>query len=85
MAKIFKYHVYLKVCKRLRKEEGRQEFQNIYIDNLEKNVNARDLLKKYFKYTTDKNMNNNVAYLNDTCKEVANQIRKCKTERVNMK
>ena len=34
-------------------------------------------MKKYFKYTSDINLNsNNVAYLNDTCREVANEIRK---------
>ena len=34
-------------------------------------------MENYIKYTTDINLNsNNVAYLNDTCKEVANQTRK---------
>ena len=35
-------------------------------------------MNKYFKCTSDINMNrnNNLAYLNDTCREVANQIRK---------
>ena len=75
--KIFKYNIYLKVCKRLRKEEDRKKLENIYIDIFENNIKARELVKKYFKYTSDINLNNNnVAYLNDTCKEVANEIRK---------
>ena len=75
--KIFKYNIYLKVCKRLRKEEDRKKLENIYIDIFENNVKVRELVEKYFKYTSDMNLNeNNVAYLNDTCKEVANQIRK---------
>ena len=75
--KIFKYNIYLKVCKRLRKEEDRKKLENIYIDIFENNIKAKDLVKKYFKYTSDINLNsNNVAYLNDTCREVANEIRK---------
>ena len=75
--KIFKYNIYLKVCKRLRKEEDRKKLENIYIDIFENNIKVRELVEKYFKYTSDMNLNeNNVAYLNDTCKEVANQIRK---------
>ena len=75
--KIFKYNIYLKVCKRLRKEEDRKKIENIYNDIFENNIKVRELIEKYFKYTSDMNLNeNNVAYLNDTCKEVANQIRK---------
>ena len=75
--KIFKYNICLKVCKRLRKEEDRKKLENIYIDIFENNIKVRELVEKYFKYTSDMNLNeNNVAYLNDTCKEVANQIRK---------
>ena len=75
--KIFKYNIYLKVCKRLKKEEDRKKLENIYIDIFENNIKVRELVEKYFKYTSDMNLNeNNVAYLNDTCKEVANQIRK---------
>ena len=75
--KIFKYNIYLKVCKRLRNEHDRQKLENIYIDIFENNIKVRELVEKYFKYTSDMNLNDtNVAYLNDTCKEVANQIRK---------
>ena len=66
----------MKVCKRLRTEQDRQKLENIYIDIFENNIKVRELVEKYFKYTSDMNLNeNNVARLNDTCKEVANQIR----------
>ena len=40
-------------------------------------MNTKDLIEKYFKYTDDiQTHNNNIAYLNDTCKEVSNEIRR---------
>ena len=72
-----KNNICLKVCKRLRTEHGRQKLENIYKNIFENNIKVRELIEKYFKYTSDMNLNdNNVAYLNDTCKGVANQIRK---------
>ena len=75
--KICKYHIYLRECKRLKGQEDKDKLSNIYDDIFINKVKTKDLIEKYFKYTDDiQTHNNNIAYLNDTCKEVSNEIRR---------
>ena len=75
--KIFKYHIYLRECKRLKTQEDKDKLANIYDDIFINKVKTKQLIEKYFEYTDDiQTNNNNIAYLNDTCKEVSNEIRR---------
>ena len=74
---IFKYGIYLKECKRLKTKEDKEKLSNIYDDIFENNVKPKELIERYFKYTKVISQNkNNIAYLNDTCREVSKEIRK---------
>ena len=74
---IFKYNIFLKECKRLKTQADKETLNKIYEDIFTINIKASELILKYFDYTTVINENeNNVAYLNDTCKEVSNEIRR---------
>ena len=74
---IFKYGIYLKECKRLKTKEDKEKLSNIYDDIFINNVKPKELMERYFKYTKVISLNkNNIAYLNDTCKEVSKEIRK---------
>ena len=74
---IFKYGIYLKECKRLKTKEDKEKLSNIYDDIFINNVKPKELIERYFKYTKTISLNkNNIAYLNDTCREVSKEIRK---------
>ena len=74
---IFKYNIYLNECKRLKTQDDKEKLNKIYDDIFINNINTSELILKYFDYTTVINENeNNIAYLNDTCKEVSNEIRR---------
>ena len=74
---IFKYNIFLKECKRLKTQEDKETLNKIYEDIFTNNIKASELILKYFSFTTVINENEkNVAYLNDTCKEVSNEIRR---------
>ena len=50
---------------------------NIKYDLFKNNLTLKKWIEKYFRYTTDiSGSKNNIAYLNDTCKNVSNAIRK---------
>ena len=74
---IFKYGIYLKECKRLKTKEDKKKLSNIYDYIFINNVKPKELIERYFKYTKAISLNkNNIAYLNDTCREVSKERRK---------
>ena len=74
---IFKYEIYLHENKRLKKREDREKLKQIKEDTFNENIPLMDTITKYFKFTTDITQSeNNIAYMNDTCKEVAKHRRK---------
>ena len=73
---IFKYTIDLKICKRLKSEEDKQKLSDIYNDIFVNKLSIIKIINKYFKYTDDITASNhNIAYLNNTCKEVSKRIR----------
>ena len=74
--KIFKYNIYLKVCKRVG-EKGRITLDNLYIDFWENKLPISDIIEKYFRYTNKINPEHmNIAYTNIRCKSVSDEVRK---------
>ena len=74
---IFKYEIYLHENKKLKKREDREKLKQIKEDTFNENIPLMDTITKYFKFTTDITQSeNNIAYMNDTCKEVAKHRRK---------
>eukprot|EP00438_Fugacium_kawagutii_P023181 Skav227407 [mRNA] locus=scaffold5580:24324:27602:- [translate_table: standard] len=74
---IFDYRINLKICKRLHTEEDRVKLNNIKIDIFENKLSVKQIIDKYFTYTDDITASpNNIAFLNDTCKNVSSAIRK---------
>ena len=74
---IFEYNILLKECKRLNTQEDKDKLRNIKFDIFENKLPIMKVIEKYFEYTTDiSNSNNNIAFLNTTCKNVSNEIRK---------
>ena len=79
---VFKYNVFLEVCKRVGakdSEEGdrnREIINNMYNDFWESKLPIQDIIPKYFE-TTDDIMasEHNIAYTNIRCRNVANEIR----------
>ena len=74
---IFQYEIYLKENKRLKSDEDKEKLKQIKADVFNKEIPLIDTITKYFKFTTSVTQSeNNIAYMNDTCKEVAKHIRK---------
>ena len=74
--KIFKYNIYLKVCKRIG-EKDRIMLDNLYIDFWENKLPISDIIEKYFRYTNKINPEHmNIAYTNIRCKTVSDEVRK---------
>ena len=79
---IFKYHMMLKICKRLgakddpKANENRNTLNNMYNDMWLNCIPITEFVRKYFK-TTDDSMasEKNIAYTNIRCKNVSNYIR----------
>ena len=79
---VFKYNIFLTVCKRVGakdSEEGdrnREIINNMYNDFWENKLPIQDIIPKYFE-TTDDIMasEHNIAYTNIRCRNVANEIR----------
>ena len=73
---IFPQHIYLEECKRLG-EKDRDKLKSIFYDIFESKLDLVEVINKYFEYTTDiAGTESNIAYLNNTCREVSKQIRK---------
>ena len=61
--------ILLKECKRLKTKEDK--------DKLSNQLPSKKVIEKYFRYTTSiSGSKHNIAYLNDTRKNVASEIRK---------
>ena len=75
---IFSNSILLKECKRLHTQEDKEKLTNIKIDIFENKLSIKKIINKYnFEYTTDiSGSKNNIAFLNNTCKNVSNEIRK---------
>ena len=74
---IFENNILRKECKRLHTQEDKDKLNNIKYDWFINKLPLKKWIEKYFKYTTDiSGSKNNIAYLNDTCKNVAKEIRK---------
>ena len=74
---IFPHHLFLEECKRLKTQEDKDKLRSIYADIFEHELSLHDVINKYFKYTDDiTGTESNVAYLNNTCREVSMQVRK---------
>ena len=75
---IFEYNILLKECKRLKSQEDRDKLYNIKHDIFVNKLSVHELVKKYgFKYTDDITSSGfNIAFLNNTCKNVSSEIRK---------
>ena len=72
---IFPYEIYLLENKRLKNPEDKIKLENIRQDLFINNLSIAQIIKKYFKYTTDITQSvKNVAYKNDTCEEVSKHI-----------
>ena len=66
-----------KKCKRLNTQEDKDKLRNDKIDIFENTAPIMKVIEKYFQHTTDISIsNNNVAFLNTTCENVSNEIRK---------
>ena len=76
MSQLFKHEIFLKINKRFKNKEDMERLEEIKI-LLKSDCNINDLILKYFKYTDHINESeNNIAYLNETCKNVSSAIRK---------
>ena len=76
---IFKYNICLKECKRLNTEEDKLKLKNIREELLFGETPIKEVVEKYFEYTDKIEMcENNIAYTNETCKRVSNEIRRMK-------
>ena len=79
---IFEYNIMLKECKRLHTQGDKDRLKNIKDDILVNRLSVFEIIDKYFQYTTDiSGSKNNIAYLNTTCKNVSNAIRKLENRR----
>ena len=79
---IFPYEIYLLENERLKKPEDKIKLENIRQDLFINNLSTTQIIKKYFKCTTDITQSvKNVAYKNDTCEVISKHIRRklCKT------
>ena len=74
---IFENNILLKICKRLETQEDKDKLSNIKDDIFINNITYKKFISKYVQYTSDiSGSKNNIAYLNDTCKNVSSAIRK---------
>ena len=76
MDKIFKYNIYLKICKRVG-EKDRITLDELYDNFWIHKLPIRDIIKKYFRFTNKINKTDmNIAYTNDRCRYVSDEVRK---------
>ena len=79
---IFKYNIFLKICKRVggkdteHGERNRRKLDEIYNDLWLHDMPIKEWARKHFKFTTDIAMGENLAYTNIRCQAVSNEIRK---------
>lgn len=76
MDTIFKYNIFLKVCKRVG-EKDRKVLNNLYDDFWIHKLPMRNIIDKYFKYTNQINKTDmNIAYNKNRCRYVSDEVRK---------
>ena len=74
---IFTHNIILNECKRLNTQEDKDKLKNIEYDIFINKLPIKTIMEKYVEYTTDiSSSKNNIAFLNTTCKNVSNEIRK---------
>ena len=80
---IFKYQIFLKICKRLggkddpKANQNRRKLDMMYVDMWVHRIPMTDFVHKYFKTTDDPMASlKNIAYTNMRCLNVSNYIRK---------
>ena len=74
---IFTFEIYLEENKRLESEEDKVKLKNFKKEILDNDIDMNTTIKKYFRFTQDITKSlKNIAYKNDTCKEVSKHIRK---------
>ena len=74
---IFEHNIMLKECKRLHTQEDKDKLMNIKKDIFVNKISTKKLIEKYFRYTNDiASSKFNIAFLNNTCRNVSNEIRK---------
>lgn len=74
---MFKYKIYLKICKRVKTEEDRQKMDKVYNDIWKQKLPLAEVMLKYFETTNDiMEAEHNIAYTNRMCKWVSNTVRK---------
>ena len=75
MSQLFKHEVFLKVNKRFNHNEDMERLEELK-KMLKDGCNINDLILKHFKCTDNINESeNNIAYKNETCKDVSSAIR----------
>ena len=73
---IFPYEIFLQENKRLKKPEDKIRLKNIKHDILETDLPVLELIKKYnLKTTKTITTEDNIAYTNNTCKNVSKKVR----------
>ena len=76
MSQLFKNEIILKINKRFKNKEDMDRLEEIK-KMLKDGCNINNLILKHFKYTDNINESeNNIAYKNETCKNVSSAIRK---------
>ena len=74
---IFKYEIYLEENKRLKTDEDKMMLKQIKSDIFDNKIPDMNTINKYFKSTSEITKSlKNIAYMNDTCNDVAKHIRK---------
>ena len=74
---MFKYQIYLTICKRVKTEEDRQKMDKVYNDIWKHKLPLDEVMPKYFETTNNiMEAEHNIAYTNRMCKWVSNTIRK---------
>jgi hypothetical protein len=78
---IFKYEIYLEENKRLKTDTDKNMLKQIKSDIFNKAIPVMDTIKKYFKSTGEITKSlKNIAFMNDTCNDVAKHIRKLQNQ-----
>ena len=74
---IFKYEIYLEENKRLKTDTDKNMLKQIKSDIFNENIPTMHTINKYFKTTGEVTKSlKNIAFMNDTCNDVAKHIRK---------
>ena len=74
---IFKYRIYLKISKRLKKRSDKIKLKHIYDDIWKHKLPIEQIVEKHFETTDDMMASeHNIAYTNKRCLYVSNTIRK---------